>query len=107
MSKETEINNLSDIINSYDNNQRLAHHIGIEKNVLETLEKVLTNSYVRSDLDNKISNANALLADNSVKASEKVGREIQSFKRISESEVFTPRYITELMIDDLFADMDL
>lgn len=107
LSEETEINSLSDVINSYDNNQRLAHHLGIEKNVLKTLSQVLTNSYVRSDLDNKISNANALLADDTVQASDKVDRAIKSFKRISESEVFTPRHITELMTDDLFAEMDL
>lgn len=107
LSKETEINNLSDVIHSYDNNQRLAHHLGIKKNVLETLAQELRQPFVRSNLDNKISNANALLADDTVKPSEKVGRAIQSFKRISESEVFTPHYITGLMIDDLVADMDL
>lgn len=107
LSEETEINNLSDIVHSYDNNKRLAYHLGIKKDVLETLGQVLTNSYVRSNLDNKISNANALLADNSVKTSRKVSRAIQSFKRISESEVFTPRYITELMIDGLLSDIDL
>ena len=107
MSEETEINNLTDVINSYDNNQRLARHIGLEKNVLEILAQELRQPYVRSDLDNKISNANALLADDTIKVSEKVGRAIQSFKRISESEVFTPRRITELMIDGVVNDMDL
>lgn len=107
LSEETEINNLTDVINSYDNNQRLARHIGLEKNVLEILAQELRQPYVRSDLDNKISNANALLADDTIKVSEKVGRAIQSFKRISESEVFTPRRITELMIDGVVNDMDL
>lgn len=106
LSKETEINNLSDVINSYDNNQRLAHHLGLEKNVLEILAQELRQPFVRSDLDNKISNANALLADESVKASDKNSRAIQSFKRISESEVFTPRHIAERMIDDLFVDIN-
>lgn len=107
LSEETEINNLTDVIDSYDNNQRLAHHIGLEKNVLEILAQELRQPFVRSNLDNKISNANALLADDTVKVSEKVARAIQSFKRISESEVFTPRCITELMIDCVFTDMDL
>lgn len=107
LSEETGINNLSDVVSSYDNNQRLARHLGLEKSVLEVFAQELRQPFVRSSLDNKISNANALLADDSVKASEKVGRAIQSFKRISENEIFTPRHITELMIDNLLADMNL
>lgn len=107
LSEETGINNLSDVISSYDNNQRLARHLGLEKEVLQALAQVLRQPFVRSDLDNKISNANALLADDSIKTSEKVGRAIKSFKQISENEIFTPRHITERMIDDLLIDMNL
>lgn len=107
LSKETVINNLSDVINSYDNNQRLARHLGLEKEVLKALKQELRQPFVRSSLDNKISNANALLADDSVKTSEKVERAIQSFKQISKNEFFTPRHIAERTINDLFDDMDL
>lgn len=107
LSEETGINSLSDVISSYDNNQRLARHLGLEKEVLQALAQVLRQPFVRSDLDNKISNANALLADDSIKTSEKVGRAIKSFKQISENEIFTPRHITERMIDDLLIDMNL
>lgn len=107
LSEETGIKDLSNVISSYDNNRRLARHLGIEKEVLEALDQELRQPFARSSLDNKISNANALLADNSVKASEKVGRAVQSFRQISENEVFTPRHITERMINDLLADMEL
>lgn len=106
LSGETEINNLIDVIDSFKHNKRLAEHLGIEKSVLLEIDKALTNPWVRSELDNKISNANALLADNSVEPSEKVARAIRSFKRISESEVFTPRKITELMVEQVLAEID-
>lgn len=106
LSEETEINNLSDVISTYDNNERLAGHLGLEKSILQEIEKTLTNPWVRSDLDNKISNANALLADNSVDPSEKVARAIKSFKRISESEVFTPRKIVESIVNLLLEEID-
>ena len=106
LSEETEINNLIDVIDSFDHNKRLAGHLGIEKSVLLEIDKTLTNPWIRSELDNKISNANALLADNSVEPSEKVARAIRSFKRISESEVFTHRKITELMVEQVLAEID-
>src|SRR5699024_5100536 len=86
LSKETNINSLSDVINTYENNHRLAYHLGIKKNVLEELDKTLKRPTARGSLDNKISNANALLVDNSIEPSDKVSRAIRSFKRISESE---------------------
>lgn len=104
LSKEMDINNLSDIIRTYDDNARLAHNLGIKKEVLEALLTQLKNPWVRSDLDNKISNANSLLADNSVDASEKVARAIRSFNRISESEVFTPKHIADLMADKVIKE---
>lgn len=107
LSEEADINNLFDVIESYDNNKRLACHLGIEKNVLEALDEQLINPHVRSSLDNKISNANALLADNSIEPAEKVARAIQSFQRISESEVFTPRKIAEKMVDMVLDETDL
>ncbi|EGO5824151.1 Eco57I restriction-modification methylase domain-containing protein [Enterococcus faecalis] len=107
LSEETSINSLTDVVESYDENVRLASHIGLEKGVLNELSKELTNPFVRSDLDNKISNANALLADDSIKPGEKVARAIQSFKRISDSEVFTPRKVTEMMVDKLLDEVDL
>lgn len=57
-------------------------------------------------MDNKISNANALLVDDSLEPSEKVARAIKSFKRISESEIFTHRKITELMVEQVLAEID-
>ena len=106
LSGETEINNLVDVVDSFDRNQRLAKHLGIEKSVLLKIDRALTNPWVRSELDNKISNANALLADNSVEPSEKIARAIRSFKRISESEVFTSKKITELMVEQVLAEID-
>lgn len=55
----------------------------------ETLAQELKQPSVRGSLDNKISNANALLSDNTVNASEKVGCSIQPFKRSLSS---TPYY---------------
>lgn len=97
LSKETDINNLSDVIRTYDGNARLALHLGLKKEVLEAILKQLKNPWVRSDLDNKISNANSLLADDTVEPFEKVARAIRSFNRISESEVFTPKLIADKM----------
>ena len=106
LSEETEINNLVDVIDSFDHNKRLAEHLGIEKSVLQEIDKTLTNPRVRIELDNKISNANALLVDDSLEPSEKVARAIKSFKRISESEIFTHRKITELMVEQVLAEID-
>ena len=107
LSNESEINNLRDIINTFDNNSRLARHLGLEKNVLLELDRALVNPYARGDLDNKISNANSLLADNSVVPQEKVSRAIKSFNRISESEVFTPSNIVEKMVNDIISEINV
>lgn len=101
LSTDSNVNNLSDVWLTYDNNERLATHLGIDKKVIREFQLNLTNPWIRSVLDNKISNANALSADRSVKSDEKVSRAIQSFKRISENEVFTPRKIAEMMVDNL------
>ncbi|MBZ5964600.1 Eco57I restriction-modification methylase domain-containing protein [Leuconostoc gelidum subsp. gelidum] len=107
LSEGADINSLSDVIMSCDHNERIANHLGLQKTVLKELSKSLNNPWARSELDNKISNANALLSDDSVEPREKVFRAIRSFKRISESEVFTPRKIVEMMIDKLLEETDL
>lgn len=106
LSKEVDVNSLGDIIETYDSNARLANHLGIEKNILLELDKSLKNSYARIGLDNKISNANSLLVDDTVEQAEKVARAIRSFDRISENEVFTPREVVEKMVDSVLIEIN-
>lgn len=107
LSKEKTTNSLSDLINIFDNNKRLAKHLGIDKKVVIAISEELKNPFVRSELDNKISNANALLADESIQDSEKITRAIQSFNRISENEIFTPNDLATITVERLFSDANL
>ncbi|HFI0041552.1 TPA: Eco57I restriction-modification methylase domain-containing protein [Streptococcus suis] len=107
LSKEEEIHSLNDLIQVYDNNSRLASHLGIRKKDLLLFQNTVKSPYARADLDNKISNANSLLADNSVKNEEKVSRAIRSFARISESEVFTPKNIADEMVEKVVSELKI
>lgn len=107
LSKETKVDNLSDVILTYDNNERLARHLGLRKDVLEAIKEDLRNPWVCSELDNKISNANSLLVDDSLPPEEKVARAIRSFGRISESEVFTPKNVADMMAETVIENMNL
>lgn len=106
LSKETDIHSLDDVIASISRNERIARHLLLEKKVLVELRKSITNPWNRSQLDNKIDNANSLLADDTVSPSEKLSRAIKSFGRISESEVFTPKWVSDLMIDKVLEEID-
>ena len=106
LSKEIDIHSLDDVIASISRNERIARHLLLEKKVLVELRKSITNPWNRSQLDNKIDNANSLLADDTVSPSEKLSRAIKSFGRISESEVFTPKWVSDLMIDKVLEEID-
>lgn len=94
------VKNLSDIITTIDQNERLARHLEINKNILE-LFKVHMKPFKLAHLDNKIENISDLRSESN---GEDILNGILKFGRLSPSEVFTPKYIANEMIDSLITD---
>lgn len=97
---KNEEKNLSDIIEnieSNDDNKRLARHLGLKKSILEIIKAHL-NFGILSTLDNKIENIGDLRSDSS---QQNILKGIKKFGRISPSEVFTPEWVAEMMVNSL------
>ena len=86
------VSSLEDIINviSDDDNERIAHHLGLDKNVLILLNKTI-DIFVLRQLDYKIQNINNLSNDNSITEIERATIAINKFDKLSDSEVITPQ----------------
>lgn len=92
-----EVKNLTNIIESIDINQRLAHHLGLRKSILEGI-KTNINPFILATLDNKIENIGDLRKDAD---EDDILKAIAKFGRISSSEVFTPIWVARMMVDKL------
>lgn len=91
------VKNLSNIIESIDENQRLARHLGLRKPILEAI-KAHINPYILAILDNKIENIGDLRSE---ATDDDILKAIAKFGRISPSEVFTPIWVARMMVDKL------
>lgn len=97
----TEEKSLSDVIKNIDinrDNQRIAANLGLNKNHLELIRSNI-HPYVLSTLDYKIQNTDYRASDSSISPTQHVEVAINKFGRLSDSEVFTPERIVNLMYD--------
>lgn len=94
---EKNLSNIIDNIESTDDNRRLARHLGLKKSILEIIKRHL-NFGILSTLDNKIENIGDLRSDS---GQQNILKGIKKFGRISPSEVFTPEWVAEMMVNSL------
>ena len=90
---------LSDIIQTMDseNNNRLAHNIGLHKSVLARINSAI-NKFVLNQLDYKIKDLNDLAKSPSMTAEEKTSVAIKKFGKLGDAIVVTPSNICDDMV---------
>lgn len=94
------ITSLEDIINVIDqgDNQRIAYHLGLNKDVLILINKAI-DMFILRQLDYKIQNINNLSNDDSITEIERATIAINKFDKLSDSEVITPQKICTNMLE--------
>lgn len=98
---DSKVKSLHDIIKSIDNNKnnlRISANLSLEKNILSLFQKHI-NPFVLSELDYKIHNINSLANDSSLDPVERASNAMKKFSRLSDSEIVTPEFVTEKIID--------
>lgn len=100
---DSRVKSLKDIIDSIEkneNNLRIISNIAINKDILILFQKYI-NPFVLNDLDYKIQNINSLANDLSIEPIERVSNALKKFSRLSESEIVTPEFMADTIIDTL------
>lgn len=103
---DSKVASLDDVVRVFDmgeNNARIARNVGLHKGILQTIRKLM-NPFVLSDLDYKISHINHLSHDMSVPVNERVERAMKRFGRLSTSEIVTPAWVADLMVEYIPSD---
>lgn len=91
------------LIQSDKNNLRIASNINLDKNILSLFQKHI-NPFILSELDYKIHNVNSLANDTSLEPIQRASSAMKKFSRLSDSEIVTPEFITDKIIDILPSD---
>lgn len=81
-------------------NRRIANHLGLDRKVLEIIQKK-SNPFILRDLDYKIENTNDLIRDTTLRPMERVEIAMRRFGRLSDSEIITPAKVADEMISIL------
>lgn len=100
---DDKVDSLEDILHVIDahaDNQRIAKNLGLETEVLGIIQ-MKSNPFVLRDLDYKISNMNQLARDHQVPPVERAERAMKKLGRISKSEIVTPSWMAERMVNYL------
>lgn len=103
---DTRVKSLQEVIkqiNAGKNNVRIARNLDLRKEILVLLQKHI-NPFVLSELDYKIQNINSLANDSTVQPAERAGNALKKFSRLSSSEIVTPEWVADKMIDTLPKD---
>lgn len=99
-SKVSSLENVIDVINKNKDNQRIVANIGIKKDILILFQKYI-NPFILSELDYKIQNINTLSNDLSLEPIERASNAMKKFNRLSNSEIVTPEFIADKIINTL------
>lgn len=87
-------------IDASADNARIAQNVGIHKPVLMAMQSYI-NKFVLRDLDYKIQNISSLSHDTSVEPMERATIAVRKFGKLGESEVVTPSWICDQMIETI------
>jgi len=100
---DSRVKSLQEIINHIKNNPdnlRIASNLCLEITILNLFQKHI-NPFILSELDYKIHNINSLANDTSISPIERASNAMKKFSRLSDSEIVTPEFITDKMIEGL------
>lgn len=98
--KADSLEDILRVINANADNQRIAKNLGLKVEVLRTIQGK-TNPFVLHDLDYKISNMSQLSRDHSLPPVERAEYAMKKLGRISSSEIVTPSWMAERMVNYL------
>lgn len=97
------VDSLEDVINVIDKsdaNKRIAKNIGINPDILKVIQSE-SNTFILRDLDYKISHISQLSNDDSIEPTEKAERAMRQFGKLSDSEIVTPSWMADEMVEFL------
>jgi len=101
---KSSVANLGDVLTSlkeegeyFDENKRIAKHIGLDVPLLEIFSKEVS-PYIKRQLNERIREVHQLLNDNTLSEIEKATRAMKKFGRMSESEIVTPEKVADEMV---------
>lgn len=97
---DSTVKSLEEVITAIpqtSDNRRIANHLGLDRKVLEVIQKK-SNPFILHDLDYKIENTNNLICDAALRPIERVEIAMRRFGRLSESEIVTPTKVADEMV---------
>lgn len=100
---DSPVKSLQDIINQIKgniDNLRIASNLSLEITILDLLQMHI-NPFILSELDYKIHNINSLANDPSISPIERASNAMKKFSRLSDSEIITPEFVTDKIINAL------
>jgi len=100
---DSQVKSLQEIIDSLNDNidnLRILSNISLDIEVLQLFQNHI-NPFILRELDYKIQNINSLANDISLEPKERASNALRKFSRLSDSEVVTPKNVTEMIINTL------
>lgn len=100
---DSRVKSLQEIINNImDNadNLRIASNLNLDAVILDLFQKHI-NPFILSELDYKIHNINSLANDAAISPIERASNAMKKFSRLSDSEIVTPEFVADKIINGL------
>lgn len=100
---DSRVKSLQEIINHTKGNAdnlRIANNLSLETAILDLFQKHI-NPFILSELDYKIHNINSLANDTAISPIERASNAMKKFNRLSDSEIVTPEFVTDKIINGL------
>ena len=100
---DSRVKSLQEIINHIKDNTdnlRIVANLNLDAAILNLFQKHL-NPFILSELDYKIHNINSLANDSAISPIERASNAMKKFSRLSDSEIVTPEFVTDKMIEGL------
>lgn len=100
---DSRVKSLQETINYIKGNAdnlRIASNLSLEITILDLFQKHI-NPFILSELDYKIHNINSLANDTAISPIERASNAMKKFSRLSDSEIVTPEFVTDKIINGL------
>jgi len=100
---DSRVKSLQEIIISIKDNAdnlRIATNLNLDSIILDLFQKHI-NPFILSELDYKIHNINSLANDSAISPIERASNAMKKFSRLSDSEIVTPEFVTDKIINGL------
>lgn len=100
---DSRVKSLQETINHIKDNAdnlRIASNLSLEIIILDLFQKHI-NPFILSELDYKIHNINSLANDSAISPIERASNAMKKFSRLSDSEIVTPEFVTDKIINGL------